>query len=249
LVFDQEAAGNRVEQWVENPVLHSRKVNSALFGLRSALVQGDPEKLDPIQERIRTSTIKIYEHVASTVARQLLRLIERTDLSPSERAEIEISLRILDELAGQIYFGSGAFEEHKRADEEPNPAVTNQQVRSRFLRELTPTLEVLATVTYPSITHYLLQTLEFLIPEDPQLVFRIMTDALIQGGRHGQYQFESLGAEIFVRMVRRYLADFRGALTQSEGLRQRMMQSLDIFVEAGWPAARRLVYELPEMLR
>ena len=249
LVFDQALAGRRVEQWADNPVFYSQRVNSALFGLRSALVQGDPEKQDPIQERIRARAIWIYESVATKVAPQLLTLIKRTDFSQSEQADIQTSLLILDQIASQIYFASGAFEEQKQADEEPNPAVTNQKVRSRFLQELTPTFEVLAGVPYPSITHYLLQTLEFLIAENPPLVFRIMTDALVQGGRNGQYQFESLGVEIFVRMIRRYLADFRGALTQSKDLRQRLMQSLDIFVEAGWPAARRLVYDLPEMLR
>ena len=53
----------------------------------------------------------------------------------------------------------------------------------------------------------------------------------------------------FVRIVRRYLADFRTVIASNEDLRQRLMSALDIFVEAGWPEARRLVYDLPEMLR
>jgi hypothetical protein len=71
---------------------------------------------------------------------------------------------------------------------------------------------------------------------------------LISGGRTGGYQLESLGSDLFVRIVRRYLADFR-VIASNEDLRQRLMSVLDIFVEAGWPEARRLVYDLPEMLR
>jgi hypothetical protein len=81
------------------------------------------------------------------------------------------------------------------------------------------------------------------------MVFRLVTDALISGGRSGGYHFESLASDLFVKIVRRYLADFRSALTSDDDLRQRLMRALDIFVEAGWPEARRLVYDLPEMLR
>jgi hypothetical protein len=112
-----------------------------------------------------------------------------------------------------------------------------------------PTLAALATAPYPSVTHHLLETLEQFTSDEPALIFRLVTDALSSGGRRGGYQFESLGAELFVRIVRRYLADFRSVLVEDEGLRHRLISALDVFVDAGWPQARRLVYDLPEMLR
>ena len=61
-----------------------------------------------------------------------------------------------------------------------------------------PTLAALATAPYPSVTHHLLETLEQFTSDDPALIFRLVTDALSSGGRRGGYQFESLGAELFV---------------------------------------------------
>lgn len=115
--------------------------------------------------------------------------------------------------------------------------------------EMRQILESLSDATYPSITHHLLETLEALVSDDPVGVFRLVVRALTEGGRRGGYQYENLGADLFVQIIRRYLADFRSVLTQYDDCRQGLMRALDIFVEVGWPNARHLVYELPEMLR
>jgi hypothetical protein len=114
---------------------------------------------------------------------------------------------------------------------------------------MAPTLRALAQVPYPPVTHHLLETLEVFIPDDPWMIFLLVTEVLVSGGRTDGYQLESLGSDLFVRIVRRYLADFRAVIATDDDLRHRLMRALDVFVEAGWPEARRLVYELPEMLR
>jgi hypothetical protein len=248
LAYDQQPCGDRIKEWFSDPTNHSERVNRGLFILRPALLDGNPEHENAAQERIRTRTIWLYEQVATRVAPLFVDLANNPNRSEADEATLKTALGILDQLAGQIYFGSGAFDETNQARTGVGGSFPGPLVRARFLREVTPTCQALAQVPYPSVTHYLLQTLEFIIPEDPSLVFRLVTDALVHGSE-GQYQLESLGAEIFVRIVRRYLADFRTVLTQDKELRQRLMRALDIFVEAGWPAARRLVYDLPEMLR
>jgi hypothetical protein len=170
-------------------------------------------------------------------------------LSETERGRAEKALRIVDGAAREIYFGSGAYGARNRQTDDENPVAGTPELRSRLLREMKPTLTALAQVPYPSVTHHLLETLEAFIADDPTAIFRLVTDALISGGRAGGYQLESLGSDLFVRIVRRYLADFRSVIASDEDLRQRLMSALDIFVEAGWPEARRLVYDLPEMLR
>ena len=82
---------------------------------------------------------------------------------------------------------------------------------------------------------------------DPEAVFDLIAHALLQGGaRHG-YQFESLATDRFAEIVGVYLADHRGIFADS-GRREKLIACLDIFVEAGWPKARRLLYRLPELL-
>lgn len=122
-------------------------------------------------------------------------------------------------------------------------------IQRRFLNDYESTLQVLATVSHPSITHHLLQTLEGYIEVDPERVFRLVMTALTSGGATGQYQFESLGVDLFVKIVRRYLADYQSLLASKLDLQSLLVRALDIFAEVGWPVARQLVYEIPEMLR
>jgi hypothetical protein len=250
LVYDQPLAGERIRQWTNDPLQHAKRIEDALPALRGAILQGDPDRLEPSDERVRTRTVEIFQ---ATVLKLTPTIVEGADhwrrLSEAERAQAEKALRIVDGAAREIYFGSGAYGSRNRQADEENPVAGTPQLRARLLREMNPTLTALAQVPYPSVTHHLLETLEAFIADDPTTIFRLVTDALISGGRTGGYQLESLGSDLFVRIVRRYLADFRSVITANEDLRQRLMSALDIFVEAGWPEARRLVYDLPEMLR
>ena len=69
---------------------------------------------------------------------------------------------------------------------------------------------------------------------------------MLTAGRKQGYQFESLGADRFVAVIGVFLADHR-ELFSNVDRRGQLVACLDVFVEAGWPAARRLLYRLPEL--
>jgi len=73
-------------------------------------------------------------------------------------------------------------------------------------------------------------------------------NALLCGGKSGGYQYESLGSKLFVKLIQQYIADYRSVLEDKED-RQNLITALNLFVEIGWPEARRLIYDLPVMLR
>jgi hypothetical protein len=52
-----------------------------------------------------------------------------------------------------------------------------------------------------------------------------------------------------VRLVERYLAEHRPLLREDDECRRILLEVLDIFVQAGWPQARRLTYRLEEIFR
>lgn len=248
LVYDQQPAGERVRRWTEDPIQYSKRIQDALPALRGAVIEGDPGKPDEAADRVRTRTIEIFERTIQKLTPILVDASERWQhLSDEERSVAETALLISDIAATEIYFGSGAY--GSRGEDADESRVIGKEIRARFLNEMAPALTALAHVPYPSVTHHLLQTLEAFVSDDPPKVFRLVTDALVSGGKTGGYQLESLGSDLFVQIVRRYLADFRSVLASDHDLRQRLMKALDIFVEAGWPEARRLVYDLPEMLR
>jgi hypothetical protein len=99
------------------------------------------------------------------------------------------------------------------------------------------------------VTHNFLQTIQHFIDDDPTRIFGLLLRGSLDGGPLGGYQLEGMGAELFVKIVRRYLADYRDVLTGSAEFRRGLIEALDQFVRVGWADARRLAYELPEMLR
>ena len=68
-------------------------------------------------------------------------------------------------------------------------------------------------------------------------------------GKRWNYQFEGLAADLIVRIVERYLAEYRSLLVENIECRTALRESLDVFVQAGWPAARRLSYRLDDIFR
>jgi len=249
LIYDQAGAGEQVRTWIKDPIKHSSRVHAALNLLRDAFIQGDPVHPNPIDERIRSRAIEVFQTVVTATVPIFIDLAFRPSLDEAERKTAETAVHILNQTAREIYFGSGAYNTRRPEKKGDKQVAPTPEIRRRFLVEMRQILEALSDAAYPSITHHLLETLEALVPDDPVGVFRLVVRALTEGGRTGGYQYENLGADLFVQIIRRYLADFRSVLSQYDDCRQGLMRALDIFVEVGWPKARQLAYELPEMLR
>jgi hypothetical protein len=98
------------------------------------------------------------------------------------------------------------------------------------------------------MVHRLVEMLEMFVPLDPRKVF-LQISALVEGGRRDNYQYESLATEHIVRIVTRYLAEYRSLLQEDAECRTALRKTLDIFVVAGWPAAQQLSYRLDEIFR
>jgi len=59
----------------------------------------------------------------------------------------------------------------------------------------------------------------------------------------------TVGADCFVEVIGHFLADHRELFLTDEIRRRNLIACLDTFMQAGWPAARRLLYRLPELLQ
>ena len=90
----------------------------------------------------------------------------------------------------------------------------------------------------PSVPLHLLETLESFISMDPRGVF-LRIGRVVHGGTSARYQYEQLDADLLVKLVERYLAEHRALLREDAACRQALLEMLDIFVRAGWPAARQ----------
>jgi hypothetical protein len=164
---------------------------------------------------------------------------------PSEgtpgQEQLEALAHLLDGVALSLYFVSGAYKGDEQ--EVPGPGVQH-----RLFMEAGPIIDELADIGLAPIAHHLLETLEVLIPFDPSGVFMRVV-AVIRGGRKGHYQYDRMAEDVLVRVVERYLADYRSLFQQDPEARRALIEILDTFVKAGSEGARRLSYGLDGIFR
>jgi hypothetical protein len=150
---------------------------------------------------------------------------------------------LLDGIASEVYFASGAFGEQRQSGL-PVPS----EIRQRFYVEAGALLDLLGTVPIPSVTHHVVEVLETCISFDSRGVFLRIHQAVL-AGRGGAYELDSQAAQLVVKLIERYLAQYRELLQEDAECRRALVEILDIFVSAGWPAARRLTYGLHDIYR
>jgi hypothetical protein len=217
--------------------------------LREPLTHGAVSPATPAEAAIRERTIELakllLERSIQACGEFNEELRERESLSeddPQLKAA-RTAARIIDGIGSEVYFASGAFDERQGKESR-----TTLDQRERLYREAGALLDILARVGFPSVTHHVLETLEVSVPFDPRGVF-VRIGETVKAGQAGGYQLDSLGAALVVRLVERYLAEHRTLLQQDDECRVLLVEILDIFVQAGWPEARRLTYGLQDIFR
>ena len=247
IVWNVTEAGNRLESWTAAPLAHRRQIGELLMRLRELVVFGEVEAASSRDDRVREIGLHLFAALVRNLAAVHRELFERAQAGEDVRQDLTDATQLLDSAADHLYFGSGAYAlTHGEGHSED---VVGPLERCRFIREYLPTLRLLAQVPYPSVTHPILQIIEALVADSPEEMLELLFDAIHGGGQSGGYQFESLGADLVVKIARRFLADYSGLLTSKAEYRSGLVDVLNLFANTGWPEPRKLVYQLPEMLR
>ncbi|MEO2219639.1 hypothetical protein ABGV49_21510 [Chromobacterium vaccinii] len=247
IVWNVEIAGNRLETWVAAPLVHRQRVHELLIQLRQLVAFGEMEAANPRDDRIREMGRHLFAELVERLTSTHRALFERAVAGEDVSQELSDTTQLLDSAADHLYFGSGAYALTHGGDS------SDQHVghleRRRFIREYLPTLRLLAQVPYPSVTHPILQIIEAFVADGPEEMLQLLFEAIHGGGQSGGYQFESLGADLVVKIAQRFLADYSSLLTSKAEYRSGLVDVLNLFANTGWPEPRKLVYQLPEMLR
>jgi len=216
------------------------------FGLSdpmSELEQARYRRAWRVADRITTSVVKAWEETCAAV-RELGQASEKT--SQEQTRNLHAALyRLLDYISVDIYFASGTHNEEdaKRKGESFAYLIEG---RRRFLNDAEPVIRLLLTTGLVRVAHNLLKFLTTYTEVAPEPVFLLIGDIVVAAEREG-YQYESLGADLIVRIVERYLAEYRHVLRGNDRCQELLIRMLDIFV--GWPQARKLVYRLGDIYR
>jgi hypothetical protein len=224
----------RLSELAQNPSRDGVGMRAVIRLWREALVVADSPDAGH-RQTIRRRALAVID-VAVERANAVVR-----DEQANEQTR-EASGRLLYEVATQIYFGSGAHREGGRRrppgiDEGPTEAERD------FFLDGQRVLTALSTFGEPAAVNYFVQTLEHFIPIDPAGVFRLLASSIAAGVPYGLHTEELVLAEV-VRIVERYLADYRHVLDHPAALAE-LNAILEAFVSAGWPEAHRLVMRLP----
>ena len=224
------------------------------------LSAGKGEAPDAYADAVRARTWGFFRKLLAAAQTKLKqdreewrRLHERgqpqSDILQPVQDALDRATRLVDGIAMQLYFASGAHEERTRAHEEPLTAVQLQ----RFWQDAAPLFRALADEPHPHTAHQIVQTLYHLLPCAPLEVFMLAARSILCSSKQARFQYEPLAVGDVVKLIQRALADYRG-LFRSEGGQESecltaLLEVLDLFVEAGWPEARQLTHRLEEIYR
>jgi hypothetical protein len=245
VTHERQAAKTILDDWLAEPAAHEPELGHAIQSIRDGLVVGytaQDGKDAPIRVRCQEFAASVIEVTATGLERYF-------DLTEAARTAEETQsatmlAKLLDEMSDQYYFASGAFQEGRGEE----PSLPTVEIKRKYLDGNDATFHRIGDVGTPHTIYHLIEMLEYLVPADPARVFDLVSHALLTAGRKQGYQFESLGADRFVAVIGRLLADHR-ELFVDDARRDQLVACLEAFVEAGWPAARRLLYRLPELLQ
>jgi hypothetical protein len=249
---NQLASGEMVGRIVDDPASYSTEVNQIVFDIRNWLNIGPIEPPNPQQDAVRNGSFALLERILESVRDGLQTLLEKNSASSFQSWSSEDQERakklsgVAEHVCTHVYFFSGAYKNSQKDQAEKIPLGASE--RTRFLRDSRRVLELLSDFGYPRLTHHLLQMLEYLVAFDPEEVF-LLVGRVVRSGRQGGYQYEPMAADLVVRLVERFIAEFRHILQENEECRRTLIEILDTFVEAGWPSARRLTYRMEDIFR
>ncbi|WP_186084697.1 ATP-binding protein [Burkholderia gladioli] len=253
VVCDEPSAWRWLERWTENIVEGLPYIASVLHTMRDVFFfryKAEPnEKELAMQDRAMKLLQAVVENGGRGIAEATLHLKDTNVDDPTiehwRRLYISAD-QMIDQAGSQLYFGSGAFQSSGR--EADGLGVSAPEEKRAFLCDYNAIIDGIATAASPRTLHYLLQTLEYLVDGAPEAIFDKVGRVLLDRGAAEGYHFESMAVEELVKLVERYLADYR-ALFEDSNRRKKLIEIIELFAKVGWPKALKLLYDLPDLLR
>jgi hypothetical protein len=250
VVFGQPRAGAWIRRWATDLVRGGQYLTAMLHFLRSVYFYPYRSDTPPAEADTAVRGREVLNLALNSAAAVLTEA--RPHMLSTDEAMVAkwqpafmAADQVIDGVCNQIFYGSGAF---RRGSDEQSPGLATSEAKRQFLTDFASVLDTIAAHAQPRTVHNLMQVLAYLEDGDPPGVFDRASAVLLGPASEGGYQYESLGVSALVTLVRRYLADHREVF-EDTARRQKLVEVLELFSNAGWPDALKLLFELPDLLR
>lgn len=243
ITHESSKARSVIETWISKPTIYHSELAKILTTMRGAFVAGLDSQKQRGDDALRHRALGLIGEIVDEVSIRLAEHYSKDDPNDSEVVEAREMARLLDVACMELYFSVGAG----NVREDSSPPEDGIELGKVFA-EIAPVLRRIGDCATPHTVYYLLQLLEFLLPFDSECAFDLAAHTLRVGGNRTDYQYDPLGIDVFVRLVGVFLADHKEIFEDDER-RAALIDCLKIFMDAGWPAAQRLLYRLPELLQ
>jgi hypothetical protein len=253
IVGGRDIAHGWILNWVHNLEGSDAYLWPLVSWLRGALFvrfQKDATDSDrEIQGRAREVLRAVVDAAGDALTAAKPPLMDGSTVEPQLRAaqrKYKAGLRLMEHGCNQLYFGSGAFKNGNASRD--GEGLSDESKMREFLAEYEAILDRIALSGNAAVAYHLVELYEHLAGASPELVFDKVAALVVGPAASDGYHYESLALDTVVRLVRRYLADYR-AVFDDASRRSRLVSLLELFSNAGWPEALKLLYELPDLLR
>ncbi len=235
----------------EDTSRYVREMNDVIRGLRKTLALGSVDVPTAKADSTRSRAWRLFNLICQSARANWDDLHREYGSTPTAQIPTEVMALIhalaelLDTAASELRFASECCQE-KEARTGSENASPRALERQRFWQESQLTLDSLESFGVVHAVHHLVEFLESYIDVAPEQVF-VRLGRIIIAAEQGGYHLESIAANLVVKIVERYLAQYRHIFQSSNECRRLIVHILDIFV--GWPNARRLAFRLEELYR
>jgi hypothetical protein len=242
LAFDLGDSGARkaLDRISGHPLECSAEIVGAAFELRGWLVSDGTPKLDRIAALAwEFLTACVSTATASGVALDAEYTADEEGRTGGSLQSIQDNYkalhRVVEAIGNALFFASGAFEGVGMSQGKRETTLTVEQQKT-FLSSAGPAIESLAGFGLPTVAHHLAEICEAYMGVDPRGTLLRLAQ-IVRAGRTHRYESDQLAAGLMVRLIERYLAEYRHLLRGDKDLQSALREILETFI--GWPAALR----------
>jgi hypothetical protein len=249
-VWRADGTGEEVVVHLATELPQRRKeAGMMLFALRHGMMAAEKGELSAEEAlSVRLRSVRIFNLLvtnATALLRPLIAAIARKEELSEADAKTFVELIELVRIVGrELYFALGAFQEHRFS---LAPEITSSE-QPWLYHAVGPSWDLLAEIGETQLAHNLAQSLEMFISIDPEKIF-LRIGTIIRASEAWGYHYEQMAIDLILRIFTTYLAEYRSLLQQNAECLKIMRKALELFINTGWPSARRLSYRVDEIFR